>query len=185
MPSPAESPLDYYRDYLLLLARTRLDPRLRGRLDPSDIVQQTLLEAHRDAEQFRGRSDAERAGWLRQILARNLTNAVRDHTRDRRDVNRERTLQASLDESSARLEAFLAAEQSSPSQRADREEQLRRLAAALAALPDGQREAVELRHLQGWPLTEIAALLNRSPAAVAGLLHRGLARLRSSLEESS
>jgi RNA polymerase sigma-70 factor, ECF subfamily len=185
MPPPAETPLDGYRDYLLLLARTRLDPRLRGRLDPSDIVQQTLLEAHRDAEQFRGRSDAERAGWLRQMLARNLANAARDHTRDRRDVSRERSLQASLDESSARLEAFLAAEQSSPSQRADREEQLRRLAKALGALPDGQREAVELRHLQGWHLADIAKHLGRTPAAVAGLLHRGLAQLRTLLEESS
>jgi RNA polymerase sigma-70 factor, ECF subfamily len=182
---PAESPLDGYRDYLLLLARTRLDPRLRGRTDASDIVQQTLLEAHRDAEQFRGRTDAERAGWLRQMLARNLANAVRDHTRDRRDVNRERSLQASLDESSARLEAFLAAEQSSPSQHLDREEQLRRLAAALAALPDGQREAVELRHLQGWSLAEIATHLDRTPAAAAGLLHRGLAQLRTLAEESS
>lgn len=185
MPSPAESPLDGYREYLFLLARTRLDARLRGRLDPSDVVQQTLLEAHRDAEQFRGRTDTERAGWLRQILARNLANAVRDHTRDRRDVGRERSLQASLDESSARLEAFLAAEQSSPSQRADREEQLRRLAIALAALPEGQREAVELRHLHGRPLAEIAARLGRTPAAVAGLLRRGLVQLRVVLEESS
>jgi RNA polymerase sigma-70 factor (ECF subfamily) len=185
MSPPAESPLDGYRDYLLLLARSRLDPRLRGRLDPSDIVQQTLLEAHRDAMQFRGSSDAERAGWLRQMLARNLANAARDHMRERRDVNRERSLQASLDESSARLEAFLAADQSSPSQRLDRDEQLRRLATALAALPDGQREAVELRHLHGLPLTEIAAQLGRTPAAVAGLLQRGLAQLRTVLEESA
>jgi RNA polymerase sigma-70 factor (ECF subfamily) len=183
--SAAEPPLDGYRDYLLLLARARLNPRLRGRLDPSDVVQQTLLEAHRDAEQFRGRTPAERAAWLRQVLARNLANAARDHTRDRRDVGRERSLQASLDESSAKLEAFLAADQSSPSQRADRGEQLVRLAAALAGLPDGQREAVELRHLHGWPLAEIAAHLGRTPAAVAGLLHRGLAQLRSVLEESS
>jgi RNA polymerase sigma-70 factor (ECF subfamily) len=185
MPAPAESPLDGFRDYLLLLARARLDPRLLGRLDASDVVQQTLLEAHRDAAQFRGSSDAERAGWLRQMLARNLANAARDHTRDRRDVNRERSLQASLDESSARLEMFLAADQSSPSQHLDRDEQLRRLAAALAALPDGQREAVELRHLQGWSLADIATHLGRTPAAVAGLLHRGLAELRTLLEGSS
>jgi RNA polymerase sigma-70 factor (ECF subfamily) len=183
--SAAESPLDGYRDFLLLLARTGLNPRLRGRLDPSDVVQQTLLEAHRDIGQFRGRSTAERASWLRQMLARNLANAVRDHTRDRRDVNRERSLQASLDESSARPESFLAADQSSPSERLDRDEQSRRLAKALAALPDGQREAVELRHLQGWPLAEIAAHLGRSPTAVAGLLHRGLAGLRTLLGESS
>jgi RNA polymerase sigma-70 factor (ECF subfamily) len=182
---PEEPSLDDYRDYLLLLARDRLSPRVRGRLDPSDVVQQTLLEAHRDAAQFRGHTCAEQAAWLRQVLARNLANAARDHTRDRRDVGRERSLQASLDESSAKLEAFLAADQSSPSQWADRGEQLVRLAAALAALPDGQREAVELRHLHGWPLAEIAGHLGRTPAAVAGLLHRGLAQLRSVLEEPS
>src|SRR5438876_9653668 len=99
---PTEPPLDGYRDYLLLLARARLDPRLRGKLDPSDVVQQTLLEAHRDAAQFRGRTDAERAAWLRQVLARNLANVVRDHTRGQRDVTRERSHQAGLDEASAR-----------------------------------------------------------------------------------
>ena len=182
---PPTEPLNEYRDYLLLLARAQLNPRLRGRLDPSDIVQQTLLEAHRDASQFRGQTAAELAAWLRMMLARNLANAARDHTRDRRDVARERSLSAALDESSARLEAFLAAEQSSPSQRANRDEELRRLATALATLADGQREAVELRHLHGWPLAEIAAHLGRTPAAVAGLLHRGLAELRTLLEESS
>jgi RNA polymerase sigma-70 factor (ECF subfamily) len=178
-------PLDEYRAYLLLLARARLDPRLRGRLAPSDVVQQTLLEAHRDAAQFHGHTDVEQAAWLRQILARNLANAVRDHTRDRRDVHRERSLQAALDHSSARLEAFLAIDQSSPSQHADRDEQLRRLATALATLPDDQRDAVELRHLHGLPLAQIAVRLERSPAAVAGLLHRGLARLRTVLEDTS
>jgi RNA polymerase sigma-70 factor (ECF subfamily) len=179
-----DAPLEGFRDYLLLLARSRLDPRLRGRLDPSDVVQQTLLEAHRDAAQFRGGTDAERAAWLRQVLARNLANAVRDHTRDRRGVARERSLSAALNESSARLEAFLAAEQSSPSQHVARGEQLRQMASALAALPEAQRTAVELRHLHGWPLADIARHLDRTPAAVAGLLHRGLEQLRTLLHES-
>src|SRR5262245_55624620 len=99
MPADAGPPPDRFRHYLLLLARARLDPRLRGNLDPSDVVQQTLLEAHRDAAQFRGRTAAERAAWLRKVLARNLANAVRDHTRGKRDVARERSLQAGLDES--------------------------------------------------------------------------------------
>src|SRR4051812_23796972 len=96
-------PLDLarYRDYLQLLARAQLDPRLRPRLDASDAVQQTLLEAHRCAGQFRGTTSGEVAAWLRQILARNLANAARDLGRQKRDVAREQSLEASLDASSA------------------------------------------------------------------------------------
>ena len=123
------------------------------------------------------------AGWLRQILARTLANATRDLSRAKRDVARERSLEATLAESSARLEAWLAAEQPSPGQQADRNEQLLRLAEALAGLPDAQREALEQHYLQGWPVAEVAQHLGRSTTAVVGLLHRGLQRLRSQLRE--
>jgi RNA polymerase sigma-70 factor (ECF subfamily) len=174
--------LERFREYLCLLARMRLDPQLQGKLDASDVVQQTLLEAYKARQQFRGRTDAEYAAWLRQILARNLSNALRDFGRARRDVSRERSLEAAIDQSSARLEAWLAAEQSSPSQRADKNEQVLRLAEALAAVPTDQRTVLELRHLQGWSLAEIARHMRRSSAAVAGLLHRGLKTLRERLE---
>jgi RNA polymerase sigma-70 factor (ECF subfamily) len=179
-PDPA---LDRFRHYLVLLARVRLDPRLRGTLDASDVVQQTLLEAHRDLAQFRGRSLGEQAAWLRQILARNLANAARDLGRAKRDVARERSLEAAVDESASRLEMWLAAEQSSPSQRAERSERALRLAEALAQLPQAQREAVVLRHWHGCSLTDIAAQLSCTTAAVTGLLHRGLKRLRKQLQE--
>src|SRR4051812_32139805 len=104
--------LERYRSYLRLLARARLDPRLRAKLDPSDVVQQTLLEAHQGIGQFRGNTAEELAGWLRQILARNLANALRDFRRDKRDVAREQDLDGLLRDSSARVEAWLAAEQS-------------------------------------------------------------------------
>src|SRR5947209_9435206 len=164
-----------------MLARLHLDPRLRGKLDPSDVVQQTLLEAYQGLDQFRGRTEAEQAAWLRQILARNLANAARDLGRAKRDVARERSLEAALDESSARLAAWLAAEQSSPSQRAERAEDAVRLARALAQLSEGQREVLVLRHCQGWPLADISRHTGRTPAAVAGLLHRGLTQLRELL----
>lgn len=122
--------LDRFRDYLLLLARSRLDRRLRGKVDASDLVQQSLLEAHQARASFRGGDAAAQAAWLRQILARNLANAVRDLTRAKRDVTRERSLQAGLGESAARLEGWLAADQSTPSQRADRHERALRLAGA-------------------------------------------------------
>jgi hypothetical protein len=84
--------LEPYRDYLCLLARLQLDPRLRPRLDASDVVQQTLLQAHQALPGFRGQTAAELAAWLRQILSRNLAHAARDHARDRRDIGRERVV---------------------------------------------------------------------------------------------
>jgi RNA polymerase sigma-70 factor (ECF subfamily) len=175
--------LEHYRSYLQLLARMHLDPRLKGKLDASDIVQQTLLQAHQARDQFRGRGEDERAAWLRQILARNLAHAVRDFGRDKRDVAREHSLEAALGASSARLEAWLAAEQSSPSQQAQRNEQAVRLAQALDELPEAQREAVVLHYFQGCTVADVGRQLGRSAEAVAGLLHRGLKQLRAHLRE--
>ena len=182
-PAPGYVPaVQRFRDYLRLLARLHLGDRLRGKVEASDVVQQTLLEAHQKLDQFRGRSDAELAAWLRRLLACTLADVLRAHARARRDVAREQAL-ASVEASSARLEAWLAAEQSSPSEQAQCNEQVLLLAEALTGLPGPQRQVVELRHLRGWSLAEIAGHLGRSPAAVAGLLHRGLARLRNLLPE--
>jgi RNA polymerase sigma-70 factor (ECF subfamily) len=175
--------LERYRNYLRLLARMQLDPRLRGKLDPSDIVQQTLLQAHQMQGQFRGTTEAEQAAWLRQILVRTMANAVRDMGRLKRDVGRERSLEAAIEESSLRLEAWLASEQTSPSVRAEKNEQLLRLAEALEQLPEAQREAVVLHHLRGLSLAQLAGQLDRSEAAAAGLLHRGIKRLRELLRD--
>jgi RNA polymerase sigma-70 factor (ECF subfamily) len=175
--------LERFRSYLLLLARVRLDPLVRAKVGASDVVQQTLLEAHRDHDQFRGRTIVEQAAWLRQILARNLANILRYLRRDKRDVAREQPLQAALDESASRLEAWLAAEQSSPSQQAQRHERAVRLAQALAELPENQREAVILRHWHRCSLAQIGERLGCTTAAVTGLLHRGLRKLREELHD--
>jgi RNA polymerase sigma-70 factor (ECF subfamily) len=171
-----------YSQYLRLLARLQLDQRLAAKLDASDVVQQTLLQAHEHKDQFRGHSEAELIGWLRTILANTLAGAVRRFTTEARDFGRERSLQESLNESSARLEGFLAAEQSSPSERVMRVEELVRLAEALAQLPDDQRLVVELHHLKGMPVAEVAEVVQRSKSAVMGLLFRGLKKMRTLLE---
>jgi RNA polymerase sigma-70 factor (ECF subfamily) len=171
--------LERFRPYLHMLARLHLDPRLRARLDASDIVQQAFLQAYQALDQFRGQGDGELMAWLRRILARCLSHATRDASRDKRDVERERSLEAAVDHSSVRLEAWLAADQSSPSQRADRNEQLLRLADALGKLPEAQREALVLHYWQDWTVAEIAQRLERSTTAVAGLLKRGLKELRT------
>jgi RNA polymerase sigma-70 factor (ECF subfamily) len=179
-PAAPDRPLERYRSYLRLLARLHLDPRLRGKLDPSDVVQQTLLQAHQGLPGFRGQ-DAQLAAWLRRILARNLAMAARDFARGKRDLARERSLEAALADSSARLEGWPAADQSSPSEEAQRHEQALRLAGALERLPEDQRAAVEMHHLQGRPLAEVAEALGRSKGAVATLLFRGMTRLRKDL----
>jgi RNA polymerase sigma-70 factor (ECF subfamily) len=175
--------LERFRPYLRLLGRLHLDRRLQGKLDPSDVVQETLLKAHEKIDQFRGDSDEELAGWLRQILANQLRMAARKFNAGARDVGREQSLEASLQESSARLERWLADEQSSPGRMAERKERLLHLADALGQLPEDQRTAVELHHLKGVPVAELAQQMGRSGAAVTNLLYRGLKRLRVLLAE--
>lgn len=175
--------LERHRAYLHLLARLQLDPRLRGKLDLSGVVQQTLWEAHRAMSSAVPAGDTELTDWLRRILANNLADEVRRCRAAKRRLDREGSLEAALDASSAHLGLFLAANQSSPSQRAERREELLELAEALPRLPDAQRLAVELHYLQAWPLAAVAEHLECSKSAVAGLLHRGLARLREWLQK--
>jgi RNA polymerase sigma-70 factor (ECF subfamily) len=170
-----------YRGYLRLLADTKLDRRLRQKIDASDIVQETMLQAFRGWGDLRGESEPQRLAWLRQILMRTLLHAIRDFGRAKRDVARERPLVRIADESSACLEAACAAEQSSPSQIVERAEELMRVAEALDELPDAQREAVIAYYWHGCSLAEIGADLERSVPAVSGLIFRGVKRLNARL----
>lgn len=172
-----QRPIDEYRSYLLLLARLQLDARPQNKVEASDVVQNTLFEAHAKRQQFAG-DEAGFSAWLRKALANNIRDALRKVRRQKRDVARERSLEAAVEQSSARLADCLAAAQSSPSRQAVRNEELLQLSDALLSLPDAQREAIVLHHLQGWTLNEVAEHLGRTDAAVAGLLHRGLRRLR-------
>jgi RNA polymerase sigma-70 factor (ECF subfamily) len=168
-----------FRAYLQLLATMHMDQRLRSKMDPSDIVQQTLLQAHQAIDGFRGEGDAQKAAWLRQILTRNITHAARDLHRAKRDIRREQSLQQAVDASSARLEALLASAMSSPSQKVMRNEQIERMNVALQELPPAQRQAIQLHYFEQMKLAEVAERMGRSRAAVAGLLKRGLKGLRA------
>jgi RNA polymerase sigma-70 factor (ECF subfamily) len=180
-PDNSAHPLERFREYLRLLARMQMQPEMRKQLDSSDLVQETLLKAYQKQGQFRGQTESERAAWLRSILANTLTDALRKFARQQ--GYQEQSLELALEESSARIEAWLAGSEPEPSQQAERNEQVLRLARALAQLPEEQRMALELRHLQGYRVPAIGALMGRSTAAVAGLLRRGLKRLREILNE--
>jgi RNA polymerase sigma-70 factor (ECF subfamily) len=177
-PSPD---LARFRSYLHLLARLQLGDR--AALDPSDLVQQTLLEAHRERNRCRADTDAERAAWLRRILANNLADALRARSRVKRDANREISMDAALGESSARIGCWLADPGQSPSQAADQHEQAIRLATALVGLPKAEREALILQHWHGLTVVQIGERLGRTTAAIGGLLKRGLKRLRERMTD--
>lgn len=179
-PDPSEA-LAPFRSYLEVLARVHLDPRLRGKLDPADVVQQVLLRACAAWPTLEQTEPPVILAWLRRILARTLADFVKHYDRDRRAVDLERSLEADLDRSASGLAGWLAADQTSPSQAAERNEEMLRLADALAALPEPQREVVVLKHLRGWPLQRIAEHIGRTVPAVASLLRRGLEELRHRL----
>ena len=178
-----EMDFERYRSYLMLLAHRHADPHLKAKLAPSDVVQQTLLKAHRAQGEFRGGSPGELAAWLRKILVCTMVDAARDFRREKRDVVLERSLEQAIEESSSRLEASLAAKQTSPSSLAARHERLLRLADALEKVPETQRAALLLKHYESLTLAEVGARLGRSPAAVASLLRRGLAKFREHFKD--
>jgi RNA polymerase sigma-70 factor (ECF subfamily) len=170
-----------FRNYLRFLARLQLDPRLRGKLEPSDVVQQTSLEAHAKRDQFRGQTEAEWLAWLRRMLAHNLADALRAFRQAKRDIGREQPLEDALRASSQRVEALLADDGPRPDEEAERRERMLRLADALEQLPEAQREALVMHHWHGWPVAQVAEQLGRTTVAVAGLLKRALRTLRETL----
>ncbi len=188
MGADAETePIERHRGYLAAIARLQLAARpwLAARLDASDLVQQVMLRAHAGRGAFRGQTPGETIAWLRQILTHALANELRANAQAKRDVGAEWSVQSDLDASSYRLDAWLAASHTSPSEHAGRHERAASLAAAVDALAPDQREVVLLKHCHGHTLAEIATQTQSTLASVAGLLRRGLARLREFLGEGA
>jgi RNA polymerase sigma-70 factor (ECF subfamily) len=182
-PAVLDRLLDSYRNYLRLLARSGMGDVLRGKADPSDLVQEALLKAHLHFSQFRGQTEGELIAWLRKILARNLADLARRYcTAEGRQVGRERSLEELLDQSSAALAQLVARDDSSPSEAAQRNELTVVLADALAELDPDYRDVLTLRSIEERDWDDVAGRMNRSPGAVRLLWARALKRLRPLIE---
>lgn len=177
-----EALLSEHIGYLNVLARAHFDQRLRRRLTATDVVQDTLLEAHRDFAHFSGTTTAEFTGWLRKILVNNMAHQIEMHLfAAKRDVRRERhadELHDSVNMSHLRMSSLLADRQRGPASEVDHQESLLDLAGAIERLSPQHREVIVLRHLEGQAFAEIAKHMNRSPGATRMLWLRAIDRLR-------
>jgi RNA polymerase sigma-70 factor (ECF subfamily) len=170
-----------YEPYLRMLARTRMRRAYQAKVGASDMVQQAMLQAVQGIDGFRGNTEAEFRGWLRQILAHHLCHLDRDMHRGKRDVRREQSMEQKLAQSSMRLEGMLAGDQATPSQHAMVGEHVIQLAQAVDRLPEDQADAIRLHYLEGMKLADVAEHMQKTTGSVAGLLHRGMKTLRASL----
>ena len=172
--------LDACCAYLLAVARQELDPALRAKESPSDLVQQTFLEAQRDFGRFHGRTGEELRAWLRQLLLHNVADCTRRYRHTaRRDVGREVALEAHGSSTSPARD--LPAEGSSPSGHVLAGEQQDALQQALARLPEDYRHVLLLRYQEQRSFEDIAGLMGRTPKAVRMLWARAVKRLKQEL----
>ena len=179
----ADEEFERFRDYLHVLAESQLNARLRRKIDAADVVQQTLMQAYQAREQFRGTTDAELAAWLRTILCNVLFGLAREYSRQCRDVTREQSMH-DLEQSSMHLANLLAANTSTPSAALQRHERANEIAHAMLKLTSEQRQAIMLKYWHEATLAEIAEQLGKSTEAVAGLIFRGMQKLRGTFKES-
>lgn len=176
-----ETRIKRLRPVLLTLAEALISPALRVELDASDLVQQTLLEAHQQSQALASYDDGPFFSWLRSALRHNVLDAVKHLSTQKNDAAR-RVRVSDIEDSFVRLEELLVANDTSPSEIVQRNEQTEQLLAAIQELSGHQREAVILKHLRGFSLRQVAEELGLSEAATAGLLHRGRKQLVERLE---
>lgn len=173
--------LAVYRDYLLGIAVAKLDPRVRARCNPSDVVQETLMEAFRDFHQFRGGLEREFLAWIRQILSNNLARMVELHLlTDKRDMRRERPIeQAVVGESKLeRRDYWLTDDGKSPSSVLQKKEQLATMLERINKLPAHYRDVLLLRHIEELSFDDVAVRVGKSAGAVRMIWLRALEQLR-------
>jgi RNA polymerase sigma-70 factor, ECF subfamily len=187
-PGAREQLFGRYHTYLHVIARAQIGRHLRGKCDSGDVVQMTLLEAHRDFASFQGSHENELLAWLRRILAHNLYNEARRFAARQRDAAREVSLdqvRAGVEHSSVALARGLAADTPTPSQAATRREDAVRLADALSRLPEDYQTVLLLRVFEELPAEAVAERMGRTAGAVRMLQMRALIALREQMGEAS
>ena len=174
--------LDSYRSYLRLLVSSQISNRLGRRVSPSDVVQDTMLAAHRDFADFRGDNTEQFTAWLRAILSRNLFRAIERHIKaEKRDVRREVSLDAiakSVDSSSIKLADLLSADQSTPSRLISRGEESRLVVELMDQLPEHYQRVIMLRNFDNLRFEEVAEKMDRTSTATRLLWLRAIRKLR-------
>ncbi len=174
-----------YRGYLAFLARRYLSSRYNGKVDPSDIVQQTLVNAYTACSPCRGTKEGEILAWLRQILVNVIAHATREWHTKKRDIQREQSIAMELDASSMRLESLLVDKSPSPSQALDSKDRLRKVADAMERLPSEQRQALELKYWDNKSMEEMEEFLGKSRAALFGILSNAKRNIRKMLKDEA
>ncbi len=179
--------LQWYASYLTILATTQLDRRLRRRVNPSDLVQETMLAAHRDFAAFRGASQPEMLGWLRKILINTMHRTFATHVKaGKRDIRREVSIDrisSQMEESACNLASILPGKAASPSEPMRSRERAVDLANQLNKLPSQYRDVIVFRVLQGLSFDEIAHRMDRSSGAVRMLWLRALDQFKLTYED--
>jgi RNA polymerase sigma-70 factor, ECF subfamily len=169
------------RSYLGFVARSQVETWLRRKVDASDLVQETMLEAYRDFDRFQGGTEKEWLAWLKKILAHNAADFVRRyHGTAKREARREVTFR-DPDDSLARGAPEPAADQPTPSQEFIEIDTELRVTAALADLPEDYQEVIVLRNLQRLPFNEVAERMNRTRPAVQMLWMRAIKKLQEAM----
>lgn len=173
--------LEHFRSYLKLIASHEIGSKLGAKLDASDVVQDTFLDAHRYFENFQGESVTQFTAWLRSVMAGVMANYLRRYLGTKaRDIRLEKQLAADLDNSAAMLSELLVASISSPSQNIMRDEQTVQLAKAMSNLSADYQSVLTLRHVEGLTFPQIATRLNRTVDSVEKLWLRAVVQLRKS-----
>lgn len=180
-----------YRNYLRMVVRTGLGPRLRERVELSDVVQEALVEVVRQFPQFTGQNEAALVGWLRRLVGQKLADLGRYHSRAKRagdgaalplDAPWDGVSGGADSGGGGRLLDMLALSQTSPSEDASRRELIVLLADALEDLPEAEAEVLWLYHAENLSFEAIGDRVGVSRKVVRGLWARGLKGLKRQID---